>query len=525
MRFRDMKLATKIISSFVLVLLIVSIAAAVAVIKFDVIYQDAVSLQKNELPRFYNAVKLEKYLDEQVMVLRAFMLYGDEKYAVQFADTAKKATDLTQEIANSSRQQVNKDLMGKIKLHNDRYLEVCLQQIIPLIRSGDLPGAKIAGTTVLADYQETQRLLQEYASGKDSDINKIVSDTIEHAVSVKRLVIILVTIAILIALLIAFLITRSITRPIIEVTYEMHRMGAENDLRERQLEVKSNDEIGKLRTTFNTMLKDRRNVIIEITNSSNSLAAHSEELSATSEQVTSAVQEVVSTISELAATVEEQSAGSSMVNRTAEKMSGKARQGSQAVENTMQKMNLINGKVNDSTTVISDLAKRSHEIGQILEVITNIADQTNLLALNAAIEAARAGDAGRGFAVVAEEVRKLAEQSAGATKDIANIVREIQSQTELAVNSMSDVSLQVIEGVKVSQETGDILAQIISEIDQVTRMIGEISSATDSTSEMAQNLAAASEQTNANMEQVSGSAQELTGMAEHLQNITSGYKL
>jgi methyl-accepting chemotaxis protein len=520
-----MKLAAKIISSFILVLLVISIAALIAVYKFGVIYEEAVNLQKNEMPRYNNAYMLQKYLDQQVMELRAFMLYGDEKYALQFAETAKKASQKTQEIANASRQPKNIELMNKIKSSNDHYVEVFMQEVIPLVRAGDLPGAKEAGTTVLDEYQETQRLLQEYTDSKYTDIDKIVTSTVDDAAAVRRLVVIIITIAILIALLIAVLITRSISSPIVEVTNEMHRMGAENDLTERELQIKSNDEIGKLRVTFNKMLKDRRGMIMEISGSSNNLAAHSQQLSATSEQVTSAVQEVVGTITELASIVEEQSASSSIINRTSEEMAVKARQGSQAVDNTMQKMDLINGKVLESTAVISDLAKRSHEIGQILEVITNIADQTNLLALNAAIEAARAGEAGRGFAVVAEEVRKLAEQSAGATKDIASIVKEIQQQTELAVTSMSDVSLQVNDGVKVSQETGDVLTEIITEINQVSKMIAEISSAIENTSQMAQNLAAASEQTNANIEQVSSSAHDLTSMAERLQALTAMYKL
>ena len=521
----NFKLATKIMISFVLVLLIVSIATFIAVFQFSKINNEIMGLNKMELPRYYNSVELAKYLDEQVMALRAYMIYADDKFEQQFLDVSKKSADLEQEIINISRQQKNKDIMTKLKYYNDEYTKVCTEQIIPSVKAGNIEAAKNGGAAVLNQYTETQRLLTEYAAGKDKDINNIVDLVDKHAASARNLVIIFLIIAIIMALAIAILLTRSITKPIKETTEEMYKMSEQNDLTERQLKINSNDEIAVLRTAFNKMLLSTRKMVLEIRESSTNLAAQSEELSATSEQVTSGVQEVVATINQLAVTVDQQNSSTSQVEHTANEMSEHARQGSQAVENTMQKMNMINGRVGDSTTVISDLAKRSHEIGQILEVITNIADQTNLLALNAAIEAARAGDAGRGFAVVAEEVRKLAEQSASATKDIANIVREIQGQTSLAVNSMDEVSNVVEDGVKVTQSTSKILSQIIEEIEHVSAMVGEISKGTDNTSNMAQSLAAASEETNANVEQVSSSAQELSNLADKLQEMTNIYKL
>ena len=525
MKLLNLKLTTKIISSFILVLLIVSIATVIAVVRFNEIKSEIMSLNEKELPRYYNSAKLEKYLNEQVMSIRAYMIYGDDKFVQQYIDVAKKATDLEQEIIKISRQQKNIDIMTKLKNEDDQYKKVCIEQIIPLVKAGNIEGAKKVGSTALGYYQETQRLLAEYASGKDKDINNIVNLVNEHATSARDLVIIFLVIAIIMAIIIAILLTRSITKPIKETTEEMYKMSEQNNLTERQLKVDTNDEIAVLRTAFNKMLLSTRKMVLEIKESSTNLAAQSEELSATSEQVTSAVQEVVATINELAANVDQQNSSTGQVNLSAREMSDKAQQGRQAVNNTMQKMNLINGKVGDSTKVISHLAKGSHEIGQILEVITNIADQTNLLALNAAIEAARAGDAGRGFAVVAEEVRKLAEQSASATKDIANIVKEIQGQTDLAVNSMDEVSNVVKDGVKVTQDTSNILSQIIEEIGNVSTMVGEISKAIENTSNMSQNLAAASEETNANVEQVSSSAQELTNMAERLQEMTAIYRL
>ncbi|ACV65005.1 methyl-accepting chemotaxis sensory transducer [Desulfofarcimen acetoxidans DSM 771] len=525
MKLINLKLTSKIITSFVLVLLIASIASLIAVIQFTDINSEIVELDKNMLPQYYDTVELSKSIDEQVMSLRAYMIYGDDKFAQQFVDVSKKSSDLEVQIINATQQQKDKDIMTKIKNSNDEYTRICIENVIPSVKAGDIEAAKDGGMTVLSNYQETQKLLNDYYAQKNEEIANVVGSINNHANSAKNLIIIFAIAAIVLAMVIAVLLTRMITKPIIETTEEMYKMSEQNDLTERQLVVNSNDEIGILRTAFNKMLISVRKMVLEIKESSTNLAAHSEELSATSEQVTSAVQEVVATINQLAVTVDEQNSSTSQVNLTAVEMSDNARQGSQAVESTMQKMNLINSSVVDSTTVITDLAKKSHEIGLILDVITNIASQTNLLALNAAIEAARAGDAGRGFAVVAEEVRKLAEQSASATKDIADIVREIRDQTGLAVNSMEEVTTVVKDGVSVSEQTGNVLSKLIEEIEQVSSMVDEISKGTENTSNMAQSLAAASQQTNANVEQVSSSAQELTSMAERLQGMTEMYKL
>ncbi|ACV63998.1 methyl-accepting chemotaxis sensory transducer [Desulfofarcimen acetoxidans DSM 771] len=521
----NIKITTKIYLSFGLALLILCSFAIISIAEFNKISNDAIGLQKNELPRYYNSMKLATMLNEQVMNIRAYMLYRDEKFASQFQDISKQSSVLEKEVYELSRQQKNKDILSAIMSHQDRYTAICTEQIIPLVRAGNIEGAVQAGNTVINDYQEIQRLLAEYTAGKDGDINKVVDDTLADSRQARNLILVLLVIASVLSVIIGYLLIISITKPIKEVIEEMYKMGEEHDLRERYLVEGVQDEIGSLRRTFNHMLVNRRRMITEIKDSSTTLAAQSEQLSASSEQVTSAVQEVVATINQLAMTTDSQSVNTSQVNQLALGMSEMAKQGSQAVENTLQKMNLINGKVVESTTVISDLDKRSHEIGQILEVITNIADQTNLLALNAAIEAARAGEAGRGFAVVAEEVRKLAEQSAGATKDIASIVKEIKGQTRLAVDSMDQVTGVVEDGVKVSAETSSILSKIIGEIERVTVMVGEISQAAENNSDMTQNLASASQETNANIEQVSASAQHLTEMAERLREMTAVYKL
>ena len=152
-----------------------------------------------------------------------------------------------------------------------------------------------------------------------------------------------------------------------------------------------------------------------------------------------------------------------------------AKEGENSVEKAVSQMSKIEQTVNNSASVVAKLGERSKEIGQIVDTISGIAGQTNLLALNAAIEAARAGEQGRGFAVVAEEVRKLAEQSQEAAKQIAILIGEIQGDTDKAVVAMNEGTREVKVGAEVVDDAGKAFGQIADLVTQVSEQVKEIS--------------------------------------------------
>src|SRR5215471_8755116 len=209
-----------------------------------------------------------------------------------------------------------------------------------------------------------------------------------------------------------------------------------------------------------------------------------------------------------------------------------ARHGGSIIDETLAKMRGIAQSVGATARKVEELGKSSDQIGRIIGVIDDIADQTNLLALNAAIEAARAGEQGRGFAVVADEVRKLAERTTTATKEIAQMIKSIQDETRLAVGAMEQGTKQVEEGVSSTAKAGESLQEIIRMSEQVGEMITHIATA-------ATEQSSATEQVNNNMDQIARlvkesavgaqqaakACQDLSGLALDLQKMVGEFKL
>ncbi|MCL6560829.1 MAG: methyl-accepting chemotaxis protein, partial [Firmicutes bacterium] len=194
------------------------------------------------------------------------------------------------------------------------------------------------------------------------------------------------------------------------------------------------------------------------------------------------------------------------------------------IENIMRQMEDITHSTQAVLEVIKQLNDKTGEINKIVELITHISDQTNLLALNAAIEAARAGDAGRGFAVVAEEVRKLAEQSNAAAKDILTLVQAIQAESSGAVDIAGKGSDSVKLGTRVIMEVGNSFKNIIDSVQKLSGEIQEVASSTVEMSQGMQRIAAISEEQNAVMEEVAASSQTMANTAQELNHIASLFK-
>jgi methyl-accepting chemotaxis protein len=278
----------------------------------------------------------------------------------------------------------------------------------------------------------------------------------------------------------------------------------------------SDDEFGEIAGAFDTFTAAARDIMCRLAGHSEQLASATEEMSSGAGQSaeTARVQsdqthQVATAMQEMSATVQQISEHSEKAASASQSAAQAARRGGQVADETLATMRSIAESTQAVASRITELGKSSEQIGKIIAVIDDIADQTNLLALNAAIEAARAGEQGRGFAVVADEVRKLAERTTKATKEIASMIESIQEETKNAVQAMVKGSREVQVGVEKTTASGAALGEIIKMSEQVGDMISQIATA-------AIEQSSASEQINANVSQISSSTQESSATANEM---------
>lgn len=299
------------------------------------------------------------------------------------------------------------------------------------------------------------------------------------------------------------------------------------------------DEIGSLAGWFDTFLDKLHGIIRDVSGSTREVASAATEIAASAEEMAAGLtrqeqqtSQVAAAVEEMNATVSEVAKKSVQASEAAKASSSDATSGFSVVEQTVTEMNTIAEEVGRSANAVAELGAKGEQIGQIIEVINDIADQTNLLALNAAIEAARAGEHGRGFAVVADEVRKLAERTTKATEEVARSIREIQDGTVGAVQLIEAGSQRVTKGVTLANGAGQALGRITQSSDGLTGMVQSIAAATEQQSAAAEEISRSVEQiavvTRESSEgagQASQAAAQLSVQAERLQSLVNRFKV
>lgn len=248
------------------------------------------------------------------------------------------------------------------------------------------------------------------------------------------------------------------------------------------------------------------------------MAASSQEADATTEEIASAS-------SEVAAISETSAANAGALVRESEQVLGIAEVGNESVLNTISKINQIAEDTKQAEEVIKDLGDISRQVGNITETITGIAEQTNLLALNAAIESARAGEYGRGFAVVAEEVRKLAEQSAEAAKEIGQLVGKIQSGVDISVKTMIQDAQEVRQGVVLATGAGKSLQDIVEANRKTVELVKEIAAGAEQVSSGTSQMTASNVQITSVIKQIASAAQELASVSGELRAAVDKFQI
>jgi PAS domain S-box-containing protein len=285
------------------------------------------------------------------------------------------------------------------------------------------------------------------------------------------------------------------------------------------------DSTGKLAKSVDKMITNVADLVANVRNGVDMLSSSSQELSSSSQEVNASVEETTSSVQQIANGANTASSQTSVVMEEIKKADEAAKAGQEAAGEVNKKMDSIKVTTTEGANKISSLGNKSKEIGNIVDTINQISEQTNLLALNAAIEAARAGEAGRGFAVVADEVRKLAEESSQATNQIAELIRDIQSEIDGAVKSMEENTRQVEDGSKGVVDAVKAFESLPPIVNAINKAVSEVSAVAEENAASSQETSSAMQQVSASMQQVSSAATDLTELATQLQVQVGKFKI
>ncbi|TJY42603.1 methyl-accepting chemotaxis protein [Cohnella pontilimi] len=350
-----------------------------------------------------------------------------------------------------------------------------------------------------------------------------MSDFNKGANSIFNTLLVTLVSALIIGGFVTFVYSGQLSKPMQVIAAHMKRI-ADGDLREK-LHIRSKDEVGQLAASVNDMIDRLQQLIGGILRTSQNVAASSQQISASTQEIASgtvnqshASQSILDLFKELSTAINSVTQSAVEAAELSNSTAKTALEGGEVVSQSIEGMNQVNEQM-------TRLEMDSKRIGEIIEVIDDIAEQTNLLALNAAIEAARAGEQGRGFAVVADEVRKLAERSGEATKQITTIIKGMQNNMKESVES-------VAEGADKSKETGKAFEKILTMVNDSAQRVTEIAAASEEQSAQAdgvmrsvESISSISEQAAAAAEQTASASQSLAHSAEELNHSVSVFKI
>jgi methyl-accepting chemotaxis protein len=537
-RFYDLKINTKLLSSFLFVVMLFGIALVYQIAGMSSLgeYQhegatrakQAIQLGDIEIAaRDIAAVEGSAIINRNLVQSRAEFQQVKENAQKNVSTIHSLAkTDQEKQWANSFDQKT-KDYLS---LFGDQLLPA-LEKNRPMSEIETIDGRMDrARDEMVVPIQSFVHELEKANEEGDALFEDIQQSTVRSSM-------ILSIVGVIIAIVVALFIARTISKPLKELAEKADTL-AHGDL---TVEVGqyAKDEAGMVADAFKKMVVNLRETIGNVGDASSAVASASSQISSSTEQMAAGAQEqtsqageVASAVEEMTKTIIENSRNSGDTAETAKFAKESALQGGKVVEETISGMKRIADVVRRSASAVKELGASSDQIGEIIAVIDDIADQTNLLALNAAIEAARAGEQGRGFAVVADEVRKLAERTTKATKEIAGMIKKIQSDTKGAVASMEEGTQQVDEGIRLADKAGASLKEIVGISQKVTDMVMQIaaaseqqSSASEQISKNVEAISTVTHETAIGTQQIAKAAEDLNRLTDNLQMLVGRFKL
>lgn len=383
----------------------------------------------------------------------------------------------------------------------------------------------IYNDTTVAHLEELHNGLNQIIDLVNLEAAELEEQAKQMAVASNVITISVIAVALLIAVFLGFLTVYSIVRSLrrtVELVEELGRGGG--DLTQR-LPVQGKDELARLAQGMNSFIAKLQEMMLKIADVSAQTASSTAQVAAAVEETSSSVASVSTTTNEFAGSVTTLNEQTQDIAEMAKETLEKTAEGSRQIERTLAVMGEIDLAVTQLRDEILELNDQSDRIRAIVGMITDIAEQTNLLALNAAIEAARAGEHGRGFSVVSEEVRKLAEESADAASEIAELIGSMQRIVRDTVEKSEHSSRKVSEGKDTVTKSGQMFEEVQQVFDELSRAINRAAGAISDLSAAGEEIAASSEEQSASLEEIAASMNEIASAVTELQRLVQYFKV
>ncbi|PNH94964.1 methyl-accepting chemotaxis protein [Vibrio diazotrophicus] len=474
------------------------------------------------LPSVSFVLNADRDLYQAYVAQLHYLLSPGQDDLKDFKDNAKQAYD---------RMMKFKKLMddhplitNKVSEFENRFKkwEQSSNEFFKLVDSGNTKDAEaLLGSTVSDDFQSLRDLYDIASQELDSQANVEVTEFSEETLKMEVYMLIFVAFIIILTGALSYVVPKVLVSSVNDLTRRIKEISeGDGDLTQR-INSKRTDELGKLASAFDDFVAKLQTLISEISSSSTSLENNAVQLTNTHENAQRVSNEQTRSIEQIAAAVNEFSVS---IREVAERTLSTANetdhtaelttQGMKIIDNSVDEINQLANSIKKANQVIEQLASESNNIATVLEVIRNIAEQTNLLALNAAIEAARAGEQGRGFAVVADEVRSLASKTQKSTEEIQNMIDKLQSGVKDAVSSILDGSNRVEKNVELSVNIQQMFESIQSSATIVSDMATQIATATEQQSSVSEELSTNLEHLNEQNRVSQGLSNEINEVAK-----------
>lgn len=519
-----LSLRNKLMGAFLIVILVFAGAAGFTYLRIGAMNELSETMP-HESFRISQFNQIEIDFLKTAYALRGYLLYRDEAYLKEFQEYSQTNQELLKEMIETAQQQHYREKYEILLSIVDEYDRTATETLIPLIAQGEVAAANmLVREQLLPLADELMSTIEDMIALRQEGLMELAGQNVVEGNSVRTWSIVAALFALVVGMLVALLISRQIAGSLHKLEIEAARI-AQGDLTTEEIKVGSKDEIGKLAAHFNIMLQHLRELAFGLREKSGTVASSAQQLSASAQETAASAGDMASTMTEVAASVDQVTANTDEVLNLSKHAAELAAEGQQGIHRVTSQMASINSSSTGAAKVIQELNQTTQKITQIVETITDIADQTNLLALNAAIEAARAGEQGRGFAVVAEEVRKLAEQSAGAAKEIYELINSVQTESQKAVAAVESGVSDVTQGVAVVNDVGRSFAGIIDAVNKLNGQIREVSTGARQMAEAIHSVMATTEEQTAAMEEVASSTESLTRLAADLDGMSSRFKI